>query len=145
MFPVADLAAYLVGAWRLERSLRDEATGQSGMFRGSVSYRPDSDGGLVQYESGELVWGDHRGRAYRCLLLRSTGDRGALEVQFEDGRHFHLLDLRSGSTTAEHPCGPDLYTGEFHVVSEHEWRYRWWITGPHKMLRLDSGLDRDRV
>ncbi|MGH3423397.1 MAG: DUF6314 family protein [Nocardioidaceae bacterium] len=142
MLPVADLVAYLSGHWTIERSLLERTTGDRGTFRGTVEYEPADGGGLRQRERGELVWGGHRGPAYRCLWLRPLGGPGVLEVLFEDGRDFHVLDLRTGVATAEHACGRDVYAGEFEVESAAAWAYRWTVTGPHKSLLLSSRLTR---
>lgn len=146
MFAVSDLAAYLDGDWRIDRVLVDLASGCRGAFVGTVSFEREPGGILVQNETGELAWGAHRGPAYRRLRMHPTGDPGVLEVLFDDGRPFHFLDLRSGATAVEHPCGRDNYVGEFRVESAAAWSYRWTVTGPAKTFRLGSTLSRsDRV
>ncbi|MEV0276483.1 DUF6314 family protein [Streptomyces sp. NPDC050610] len=142
--PVPDAAAYLSGAWAVDRELHDLSAGTSGRFRGTAVFRRedgddgDTDGGaLLHIEEGELTWGGTVSTAGRTLRLLPRPD-GTAEVTFADGRPFHGLDLRTGVWTARHPCVDDLYEGAFTVVSPDEWRVSWRVGGPAKDQSLRS-------
>ncbi|SCD91665.1 hypothetical protein GA0115245_13471 [Streptomyces sp. di188] len=136
-WPVPDVLAYLSGAWRAERAVRDLASGDEGRFLGTVEFGPiaDGDGGLLQRESGDFTWRGVTRPAERTLRFL-TGPDGTAEVRFADGRFFHGLDLRSGRHVADHPCSADLYRGEFTVRDEDHWRVVWRVRGPAKDLEL---------
>ncbi|MFF4160153.1 DUF6314 family protein [Streptomyces sp. NPDC001678] len=132
VFPVPDVLAFLTGRWTVDRTLTDLATGSTGTYRGTAEFRADGDGArLLHVEDGELDWNGTVNRAGRTLGLL-PGPDGTAEVTFADGRPFHDLDLRTGLWHTRHPCGADLYDGEFTVVSPGEWRVRWRTAGPAK-------------
>jgi hypothetical protein len=139
---VDDLAAYLLGRWRVDREILDGDREPVGRFAGdAVFVAAGSEPGLLRYEErGTLRLGAHRGPAFRRLLYRVDGARA--EVAFEDGRPFHDLDLRTGRTTADHPCGDDHYRGRFEVVDASTWTHEWVVEGPHKDHLLRTTLFR---
>lgn len=141
---VADLLAYLEGRWSVERTVEDRAGGGRGRFLGELRCtRGDGPGLLTMHEDGELDWAGVRRRAFRTTRLVVAGDDpGIGYVTFDDGRHFHDLDLRSGRWDAAHPCAPDAYRGTFVVHGPDRWAYGWLVTGPKKDLRLATELDR---
>lgn len=68
--------------------------------------------------------------AHRTLLV-VPGDRPpAWQVNFDDGRPFHPLDLRAGRADVEHLCGPDTYRGAYEVTGPAAFTTRWHVTGP---------------
>ncbi|GAA4211087.1 DUF6314 family protein [Actinocatenispora rupis] len=138
-FPVADPIAYLTGRWTLDRHITDLSTGGTGTFTGIGEFRPDGPD-LAYSERGELRFGGHVGPAWRALTYRASGD--GLRVEFDDGRHFHDLDLRTGTWTVTHPCRADAYAGEFRVTSADHWVQDWRVTGPAKDLRLHTTFTR---
>lgn len=135
-WPVPDVLAYLSGAWRAERVVRNLASGDEGRFLGTVEFGPLEDGeGLLQRESGDFTWRGVTRPAERTLrFLRDQ--EGTADVRFADGRFFHGLDLRSGRHVADHPCSADLYQGEFTVRDEDHWRVVWRVRGLAKDLEL---------
>lgn len=138
----ADLGAYLSGTWEIERALVDHASGQVGTLRGTATFIPTSEGALRHEEHGELSWGLHHGSASRAWSLVPAGGPGGFDVYFEDGRFFHRLDLRTGSWTAEHLCGDDVYAGSFWIETNEGWAYSWTVIGPRKRLELTTRLTR---
>ncbi|HEY3505496.1 MAG TPA: DUF6314 family protein [Actinocatenispora sp.] len=136
---VADPVAYLTGRWTLDRRITDLASGRSGTFVGTAEFLPSADG-LAYAERGELRFGPHAGPAWRAYTYRRVGD--GLRVEFDDGRFFHDLDLRTGVWTVTHPCRADAYVGEFRVVSGDRWTQDWRVTGPAKELRLVTTFTR---
>ena len=140
---VVDLAGFLAGTWRLDRELLD-ATGRttSGRFTGCGTFTPDAEvPGLLRYvERGTAQFGSHQGPAARRLGYLVDGARA--QVDFDDGRFFHDLDLRAGAWEVEHLCRADLYRGRFEVDDEHRWRQQWTVTGPHKDQRIHTVLTR---
>ncbi|MFJ9407889.1 DUF6314 family protein [Streptomyces sp. NPDC101393] len=137
-YPVADAAAYLVGRWSVLRSVHDLRGGGEGSFRGTAEFRYEPAGGaLLHVEDGELTWGGATHPAGRTLRLRPRPD-GTAEVEFADGRPFHVLDLRTGRWTAVHPCAADRYEGVFTVVGADAWHLEWRVGGPEKDQLLRS-------
>lgn len=140
---VVDLAGYLCGTWWLEREILDSsARAHSGHVTGWATLTPDAEvPGLLRYvEHGTVQLGSHRGPAVRRLAYHLDGPRA--RVVFEDGRHFHDLDLRTGVWEVAHPCRADLYRGRFEVDDVHRWRHEWSVTGPCKHHRIRTVLER---
>ena len=140
-FAVADLRAYLAGAWRLTRAIEDRRTRQRGRLEGRAVFAADRDG-LMYREEGRLVLGGFETLARRAYRYAFPVAQMA-EVLFEDGRPFHALDLSAGAWTATHRCGRDLYEGAFRAEGPDLWRALWRITGPRKDQRLDGLYERD--
>ncbi|APU15636.1 hypothetical protein UA75_18530 [Actinoalloteichus sp. GBA129-24] len=128
--PVADLPAYLLGRWRLEREILDVTGSRLGSVTG-IAEVLDHDDRLGYTEQGELVLATYRGPVSRRLDYRLTGP-GRAEVHFDHGGFFHEVDLRDGRWSTRHPCRDDDYQGCYHVVDEDRWRQRWTVTGPRK-------------
>ena len=139
-YAVADAIGYLTGRWRLDRRMVDRAAGLTGTFTGTAEFTPVPDG-LDYAERGELTFGPHRGPAWRRLRYRRDGE--LLRVEFDDGRFFHDLDLRTGAWSVTHPCRSDGYAGEFRIRSPDSWSQEWTVTGPAKDLHLSSTYHRD--
>ncbi|MFG2091973.1 DUF6314 family protein [Streptomyces sp. NPDC048612] len=137
-YPVPDVAAYLTGRWRIERTVSDLRTGAEGSFRGTAEFRPGPAGeGLLHHEEGQLSWGGTVHPACRTLRWRPRPD-GTAAIDFADGRPFHDLDLRTGRWTAVHPCAADRYEGTFTAVGPDTWRLEWRVGGPAKEQLLRS-------
>ncbi|MFI6487284.1 DUF6314 family protein [Streptomyces sp. NPDC050564] len=143
-WPVADVLAYLTGNWRVERSVRDLASGAEGRFTGTTVFSPLEDGGdgLLHRESGTFVWQGTSRPAERTLWFLPGERPGSAAVRFSDGRPFHDLDLTTGRHIADHPCAADLYRGEFTVRDENRWRTVWRVRGPAKDLVLTTDYAR---
>ncbi|WP_221351576.1 DUF6314 family protein [Streptomyces beigongshangae] len=166
--PVSDVLAYLAGSWRVERSVRDLASGATGAFRGATVFewsewpegaeraeraegaeRSEGSGGtkgsagLLHRESGTFEWQGVARPAERTLRFLPGDGPGRADVRFADGRPFHDLDLTSGRYTADHPCAADLYRGEFSVYGADRWRTVWRVGGPAKHLLLTTDYTRD--
>lgn len=130
--PVADLRAFLLGAWRICRTIRDARSGQDGGFEGTALFAPLPDGGLLLTESGTMRLGDYAGLAEQTYRYAFPVDPGRAEVFRHDGTPFHELDLTTGSADATHHCGADLYRGAFRVEGNDEWVAEWSVSGPRK-------------
>jgi hypothetical protein len=140
---ISDLAGFLLGDWRLDRSVLDTSgRGLDGHFRGVARFTlDDHTPGLLRYvEHGALRLGSHRGPASRRLTYHVHG--AWARVTFDDGRYFHDLDLREGVWEVEHPCGDDRYHGRFEVDDIRRWRHQWTVNGPHKHQLLLTVLER---
>ncbi|WP_128427895.1 DUF6314 family protein [Streptomyces cyaneus] len=142
-WPVPDVLTYLAGSWRVERSVRDLASGAVGEFSGTTVFAPLEGGGLLHHESGTFVWQGVPRPAERTLRFLPGTARGTADVRFADGRPFHDLDLSSGRYIADHPCSADLYRGEFTVLDEDHWRTVWRVRGPTKDLVLTTDYARE--
>ncbi|MFE0401873.1 MULTISPECIES: DUF6314 family protein [Streptomyces] len=141
-WPVPEVLSYLAGRWRVDRSVRDLASGDEGAFTGTTVFGPLEGGGLLHHESGEFVWRGAPRPAERTLRFLPGGAPGTADVRFADGRPFHDLDLRTGRHIADHPCSADLYRGEFTVRDEDHWRTVWRVRGPAKDLVLTTDYAR---
>ncbi|MFC4467315.1 DUF6314 family protein [Streptomyces xiangluensis] len=141
-WPVADVLAYLAGSWRVERSVRDLASGEEGTFSGTTEFAPLEEGGLLHHESGTFVWQGVARPAERTLRFLPGTTPSRADVRFADGRPFHDLDLTSGQHIADHPCAADLYRGEFTVSDADHWRTVWRVGGPAKDLVLTTDYTR---
>ncbi|TDK25603.1 hypothetical protein E2F48_10175 [Arthrobacter crusticola] len=154
--PVPDLRSYLLGAWRVRRSLLNRADATVGTFTGTLTFRPVPDGGpgLFWHEEGTVHWPGVRpstgravapftGPASRRYLLVPGGPAAPWEVLFEDGRPFHRLGLTTGSWRDEHWCSPDTYRVEYTALAQDRLNYEWDVTGPAKDQLLTTELTRE--
>ncbi|WP_037577508.1 DUF6314 family protein [Phaeacidiphilus oryzae] len=148
ILPVPDLFAYLHGSWDCERELADRLGGVRGTYTGTADFsyadRPTgpAEGVLVHAEQGEMKWNGSVYPTSRTLLIHPGDAPGTAAVTFEDGRPFHILDLRSGEWTAEHPCAEDHYTGRFRILDRDHWLLVWAVTGPAKDTLMTSRYTR---
>jgi hypothetical protein len=130
--------AFLPGRWAVERTLADAALG-SGTFAGEATFTPDGRG-LLWKERGRLRLGRYDGPAARTLRVVPDGD--GWTVRFADGRPFHRLDLCGGRCAVAHPCGEDLYEGEYAVRGPDALDVSWRVRGPAKDQRIESSYRR---
>lgn len=142
-WPVPDAMAFLAGRWRVERSVRDLAGGETGRFEGTTVFGPLDGGGLLHEESGTFVWRGVPRPAERTLRFLPGRVPGTADVTFADGRPFHDLDLTGGRHVTDHPCAADLYRGEFTVRDADRWRTVWRVRGPAKDLILTTDYVRE--
>ncbi|HZF89219.1 DUF6314 family protein [Streptomyces sp.] len=142
-WPVPEVLTFLAGSWRVERTVRDQASGDEGRFDGTTVFGPSGGGALLHHESGTFVWRGVARPAERSLrFLPGPAGTGTAEVRFADGRPFHDLDLTAGHWVADHPCAADLYRGEFGVRDPDHWRTVWRVRGPAKDLVLTTDYAR---
>jgi hypothetical protein len=144
-YPVADLRAYLMGAWRVERALDDRRRGAPGSFAGEAVFRASAANALAYREEGRLALGGYETLAHQSYHYAFPAPHLAphrAEVRFADGRPFHPLDLSGGRWTAEHACGADLYRGRFEALGCDRWTAEWEIVGPRKDQVLSSRFTR---
>ncbi|GGS72592.1 hypothetical protein GCM10010206_38860 [Streptomyces cinerochromogenes] len=143
-WPVPDVLAHLAGRWRVERDVRDLASGAEGHFGGVTVFSALDGGGLLHEESGIFTWQGAARPATRTLRFLPHPVPGRADVRFADGRPFHELDLTTGRYIADHPCAADLYRGEFTVRDADHWRTVWRVGGPAKDLLLTTDYVRER-
>jgi hypothetical protein len=143
LWPVPDVLAHLAGRWRVDRIVRDLASGDEGWFEGTTVFSPLDEGGLLHEESGTFTWQGVSRPAERTLRFLPGASPGTADVRFADGRPFHDLDLASGHHIADHPCAADLYRGEFTVRDADHWRTVWRVGGPAKDLVLSTEYERE--
>ncbi|WP_159800898.1 DUF6314 family protein [Arthrobacter zhaoguopingii] len=154
--PVPDLRSYLLGTWRVRRSLLNRADSTEGTFTGTLTVQPVTDDGpgLSWREEGTVHWPGARlcagrsvppftGPANRQYLLVPGGQGAPWEVLFQDGRPFHRLGLTAGSWRDEHWCSPDTYRVEYTALAQDRLRYQWDVTGPAKDQLLTTELTRE--
>lgn len=134
--PIADPLPFFIGEWRVERTIDDLKSGDTGTFTGVVSFAPIPEG-LAYREEGTLEMGAWQGPAFRSYIWE-LGEDGAVNVHFADGRFFHRFSLTGGDAAMVHACDPDLYRGRIAAVSEAEFKITWRIIGPRKDLDMRS-------
>ncbi|MFF8907408.1 DUF6314 family protein [Streptomyces olivaceoviridis] len=142
-WPVPDVLAHLAGRWRVERAVRDLASGGEGRFTGTTVFTALDGGGLLHEESGTFTWQGVPRPAGRTLRFLPGPGPGRADVRFADGRPFHELDLTTGRYVADHPCAADFYRGEFTVRDADHWRTVWRVGGPAKDLVLTTDYARE--
>lgn len=134
---VRDTLGFLLGRWRVGRTLFNHRGGTIAQFTGrarvmaTTTVAPvfgPAEAALV--EIGVVTVGPHRGPASRRLRYRDAN--GAAAAQFADGREFVSLDLRGGAWRAVHDCGLDRYEIETVVVGPDVIEERWRVRGPAK-------------
>lgn len=146
-FPkVPELAAFLQGSWRVERTVLDRSRGLSGTFSGSIEFQP-AGGGLRYREAGTFSWSGSRAPATRDYFLQQTDDPARLDWYFanSDGSpsyFFHAMNLRSGSWQADHPCAADFYRVDYSALNREQLVVIWDVTGPTKNHLLSSDWQR---
>ena len=130
-----------VGAWVMERRIV-HADAPDAQYRGSARFL-ESDDGLVYEEKGLLkVEGQRPMSAQRCYIWR-LGEGGVIEVLFEDGRPFHLIDFAAPKNT--HYCDPDTYEVAYQFGQWPDWISTWKVNGPQKAYQMVSTYRRPVV
>ncbi|MEM8633145.1 MAG: DUF6314 family protein [Pseudomonadota bacterium] len=128
-----------LGAWSLERAINDISVGGEGRLSGTVDIRREGEGWAYN-EKGALRYGDQPQLAAtrRYLWQSLPGQRPGIEVLFEDGRPFHIIDLGQTMPHAEHVCAPDLYHVTYDFAQWPTWYSVWRVSGPRKNYRMLS-------
>jgi hypothetical protein len=136
---IFDTLDFLLGHWRLDRSIDDHKSGTRGSFHGtavvvavSPGRGPDADGRASYRETGELRLGGYSGPASRRLEYAARPDGAGVLVSFADGRPFIDLDLRDGTSHGVHQCRDDRYELTTTVRSQGVVEERWQVRGPDK-------------
>jgi hypothetical protein len=138
---------FLLGRWRVERTVSDHRRGDQGHFRGTATFVRLSDAlneesSRVRFdEVGDYSLGDYHGEARRSLEYVGLGD-SRVAITFADGHHFIDLNLASGESHAEHLCNLDRY--EITTVIRHRdlVEERWRVEGPEKHYDAVTSLQR---
>lgn len=133
---------YLVGSWRVRRSILDHLEGERGAFEGVATFtRNDSPKSSLHFEeSGEVRLGSFCGQARRELIY--VGGHDAVTVTFHDGRHFFDLDLTHGTSRGVHLCNVDRYEITTIARSFDRFEEHWRVTGPRKDYDATTVLER---
>lgn len=134
-----DLGAWLSGRWSIRRAINDDPEA----FTGDAEFTGEPNGAIRWHEAGRLRLGGYLGNAHRNLVIVPPRPPASWEVRFDDGRHFHYLDLSRGRCEVEHPCGPDLYTGVYEVDADDQLSVSWLVTGPRRRDRISSEYRRE--
>ena len=122
------------GAWVLERRIvHDNAP--DAVFRGSAWFLDDGVG-LTYEEKGLLKVEGHRAASAQRRYLWREGQGGVIEVSFEDGRAFHVIDPANPDDS--HWCDPDRYEVSYQFAHWPDWISTWKVTGPKKAYRMVS-------
>jgi hypothetical protein len=149
---------FLLGEWRLSKTLEYERGGITGSFEGNAEFVPLADTPdkrcLVAFrESGCFIAADERSFKTRNRLLYDFSDPTSVKVFFDEcalpdgqrtaqaildgARYFHSISTPSLEMD-EHPCGPDMYRGNIELLAPDEFEIVWRITGPRKDGKIVS-------
>jgi hypothetical protein len=121
--------ARFAGLWSVARDIDDRLGGQQGRFRGLARITPAPDG-LRYAEQGLLVIGQARTQASRVYQWRDAGPR-RIDVRYEDGAPFHVIDWSGVEWRDAHRCGQDDYAVRYSFAAS-SWHAHWRVTGPRK-------------
>ena len=103
----------------------------------------------VERHSSQLTKGSQE--EHRPVTMRQVSFRrptrtqlrgGSMELLFTDGRLFTHVDLRFGSSHAEHWCGEDLQMIGTKILSESWIQERWSVHGPDTEFEATTDLFR---
>lgn len=122
------------GAWVLERRIVHEDA-LDAQFRGSARFRPEG-GGLLYEEKGILKVAGQRPVSAQQRYFWREGQGGVIEVLFDDGHAFHMIDPARPQDT--HWCDPDSYEVSYEFGHWPDWIAVWNVRGPRKAYRMVS-------
>lgn len=145
---VSDTFDFLLGHWKIERSIEDHFSGNDSHFDGSVSIverlmenNRGRQRSALYDEHGEMHFRDRRAPAYRKLELVRCDD-ASLMINFETGLPFIRLDLRLGEWSTAHLCGRDNYEIASVVRSKNVMEEKWRVSGRSKEYEAVAILTR---
>lgn len=145
---IVDAIDFLLGIWRLSRSIEDHRYGIHASFQGTAELFEDEPGssavigGRAHYEEkGELHYGSHRGPAFRKLDYARSENATAM-LYFADGRPFVDLDLRNRTWRSSHLCGSDHYEISTQIRSSTIVSEAWRVWGPSTSYEATTTLTR---
>ena len=143
--PVADVAAFLRGAW-VHRPAHRRLDRTALLARSPALPSSPCDGDAYSWvEAGELQWATHTrapstthkaGR--RLLLAVRPAVPCVVDVSFDDGGSSTVPICQSGTDTFVHGCPPDTYYGSWTVDSADQFRLTWDVEGPAKQITIRS-------
>lgn len=122
-----------IGAWTLERAIDDKLGAQDGKMTGTVRFT-DAGPGLRYEEEGQLEYGVAPPMVATRRYQWRRHPRG-IEVLYEDGGPFHLIEMNCLMPSAEHLCGADMYHVSYDFTKWPIWRAVWSVVGPSKDYR----------
>mmetsp|Transcript_22518 Transcript_22518/g.72810 ORF Transcript_22518/g.72810 Transcript_22518/m.72810 type:complete len:180 (-) Transcript_22518:206-745(-) len=152
------LFKFLLGEWRLSKTLEYKRGGITGSFEGNAEFVPLADMPdnrcLVSFtESGCFIAADERSFETRNRLLYDFSDPTSVQVFFDEcalpdgqrtaqavldgARYFHSITIPSLGMN-EHPCGPDVYRGKIELLAPDEFEIVWRVSGPRKDGKIVS-------
>ncbi len=135
-----DLAAF-AGRWVLTRVITDTKGGAEGRLSGVAVFTPEQDGRLLYEESGTLNYANHSPMAATRRYIWQAVE-GGIEVLFEDGKPFHVIEKGRSMPDANHHCDPDLYHVSYDFSRWPDWSSSWRVVGPRKDYRMVSEFSR---
>ncbi|WP_170472788.1 DUF6314 family protein [Ruegeria arenilitoris] len=124
------------GEWILFRTIRDAKAGQVVEADGTARLRPDGNGLIYDEEVILRIPGQKEMKGTRRYLWRAIGDN--IEIQFDDGRYFHSLNLGLPNASDHHDCPPDSYDAAYDFSAWPVWSVRWIVSGPRKSYEMDT-------
>lgn len=131
-----DLAAF-EGRWTVSRRISDQRNDEEGQLSGVATFREDGPDRLLYEESGTLIYAKQPPMTATRHYIWQTADQG-IEVLFEDGRAFHVIEHGRSMPDAEHLCQPDFYHVSYDFTRWPDWSTTWRVVGPRKDYRMVS-------
>ncbi|SFQ26414.1 hypothetical protein SAMN05421853_103114 [Roseivivax halotolerans] len=124
------------GCWRFRRKILDRTLGQLSQGQGSVNLVRDGEG-LIYDEEITLSLPGQKPITGTRRYLWTAHPRG-VEIFFDDGRPFHLMDLSEPQPSDLHDCAPDRYQVIYDLADWPVWGAVWEVRGPRKDYRMDT-------
>lgn len=128
-----------LGDWTINRRVRDDLSGLTYRFLGSlnVSWQDESKQSDVEVvETGVITFEHSTLNANRRSRWRQHGE--SIDVYYDTGLHFHDFHTREETCDVRHECGDDVYLGRYCFRNWPEWRLNWRVNGPKKGYRMVS-------
>jgi hypothetical protein len=133
--PTLPSLADFQGRWKIERTIKDKRAGIDGTLSGEATLSPRAQGGLTYEETGKLSYGPKSSMEATRRYLWLPHAQG-IEVQFDDGRPFHVIVLQRLMPDTNHHCDPDLYHVSYDFRTFPQWQSVWRVVGPMKDYRM---------
>ena len=138
---VSPALASFEGRWSLTRVVKDEHGGAEGHLSGVAIFTRDGADHLIYEESGTLSYANQPPMAATRRYIWVAVEEG-IEVLFEDGRAFHVIESGRSMPDANHHCDPDLYHVSYDFSRWPAWSSTWRVVGPRKDYRMVSEFAR---
>lgn len=128
---------YFKGDWLFDRQIKDVLAQQLGTCSGRAVYYPTVAGQFIYEEEGRLNFSEFQGLSKNKYIFNKL-NQNEVNVCFETGEHFHVLDSRKKVQFFSHMCGEDRYFGKYVFEDDNTFRIDWKIKGPQKNLRIQT-------
>ncbi|MEM8554931.1 MAG: DUF6314 family protein [Pseudomonadota bacterium] len=128
----------LAGHWRARRHIEDARAGGTAYLSGVAVFSQTGPQDMTYREGGRLFMPNGQVFEASRTYLWKFPATSPIQVCFEDGRLFHLLDPSELGKEITHLCGEDTYRGTITIDGDQEWTTIWTVKGPRKDQQLTT-------